>query len=104
MSRLDWLIRAVACLIALLAIAGPVHELPAAETADLQETLENDLQARRTEEFEFIEKVVRHVNRGVLPETLVRRIHLWARGKSRHPYQYFERAMRIQARRFGVKL
>ena len=80
--------------------ASPV----AVKAADLKDQLEKGLKARRPSEFAFIARVVRLVERERLPRSLVEGTFLWARPKRPRPYQYFERAMRIRARRLGINL
>ena len=73
-----------------------------ARKANLQQTLEKGLQARRPEEFAFIREVVDLVEQGRLTDKLVRSTFQWARRRHTYPMPYFERALRIQARRLGV--
>jgi hypothetical protein len=91
--------------LALLA-AGPAALAFAADSSspDLQSTLEAGLKARRPEEFQFIARVVQLVNQGRLDEDLVRGTFLWARKKRKHPFQYFEFAIRRKAREVGILL
>ncbi|MFV2068323.1 MAG: hypothetical protein ACC645_15240 [Pirellulales bacterium] len=70
----------------------------------LKEQLETGLKARRPEEFAFIGKVVRLVDAGILPRPVVDGTFLWARRKRRHPFQYFERAIKVRAKRLRIKL
>jgi hypothetical protein len=80
-------------------------KVAAEKTADLQDRLEKGLKARRPVEFEFIEKVVAHVESGELPVELVDRTFFWARKREpQRPFQHFERALKILARRIGVDL
>ena len=74
------------------------------QTPTLQELLEKGLKARRPEEFAFVHRVVELVDDRVLPEKLVQRTFLWARRQPNHPFQYFERAMQVQAARLGIEL
>jgi hypothetical protein len=79
----------------------------AQDVADLQQQLESGLKARRPVEFAFIRRVVVLVQNEQLPVDLVKGIFNWARKKARfkkHPYQYFERAMREEAKKLGVQL
>jgi hypothetical protein len=78
--------------------------VPRSSITDLQSTLEKVLRARRPEEFEFIDNVVDMVEQGHLPRSVVESTFQWARKKPRRPFQYFERAMRIRAKEFGVEL
>ncbi len=70
----------------------------------LKQKLEKDLRARRPQEFAFIKKVVDRVDDKTLPLSVVDSTYLWARKKPLHPFQYFERAMKIRAKKFGVNL
>ncbi len=71
---------------------------------DLKDALEKGLKARRPEEFKFIERVVFLVEQGVLPKRLVQSTFFWARKKPRVQAFYFERALKIRARRLGILL
>ncbi|NIP84822.1 MAG: hypothetical protein GTO03_04395 [Planctomycetales bacterium] len=107
-TRLRWL-RAPSWTWLLLAAVGwfLVPGLPStvrAETESLQETLENGLKARRPEEFAFIARVVRLVDQGTLPRSLVETTYLWARRKRTVPYPYFEKGLRVRAQRIGIEL
>ena len=77
---------------------------PTVVSADLQEILEDDLQARQPKEFAFIEKVISLIENGTLKESLVRSTYLWARKKPRRKFQYFERGLRYRASRMGIDL
>ncbi len=70
--------------------------------ADLKQQLEAGLYARRPEEFAYIARVIRMVNRQQLPERLVKSTFAWARRKRPYPLVYFERALRVRARRIGI--
>ena len=76
----------------------------AAKEADLKERLEKGLKARRPAEFKFIARVVELVEQKTLPLGMVDGTFLWARRKAKHPFQYFERGLRIRAAKIGVKL
>jgi len=78
----------------------------AVDVPTLQERLENDLKARRPSEFAFIALVVDLVEKDVLPLRIVESSFLWARKqpKGKRPFQYFEFALREQARRLGIEL
>lgn len=70
----------------------------------LEDVLTKGLRARRPAEFKFVSNVCDSVQRGEIPRSLVQRTFLWARRKNKHPFQYFERAMQIQAEKLGVVL
>lgn len=87
--------------VAVLAAARPAG---AVKVADLQERLEKNLYCRRPLEFAFIDKVVKLVENGTLPLSMVNSTYDWARHKRPYPYQYFYRALRVRAAKIGVKL
>ncbi len=74
------------------------------EQPSLQETLENGLKARRPAEFAFIGRVVRLVDKRVLPRALVESTYLWARRQKAAPFPYFESGLRLRAKKIGVAL
>jgi len=76
----------------------------AAETADLKDRLEKGLKARRPVEFNFIARVVELVEQDTLPLSLVDGTFHWARRQREHPFQYFERGLRLRAKKIGVTL
>ena len=79
----------------------------AAEVADLKQQLEKGLRARRPEEFQFVDLVVKMVGNDTLPLALVRSTFLWAKKKAittRYPFPYFERALRVRAAKQGIKI
>lgn len=69
---------------------------------DLKRQLETGLYARRREEFAYIARVVRMVDRRQLPEKLVISTFAWARHKRPYPLVYFERALQVRAKRIGI--
>jgi hypothetical protein len=96
---LDWHSPSLAAVRA-IRVAGPVAR---GRSASLKDQLEKGLKARRPQEFAFIARVVTLVEQGILPRTLVDSTFLWARS-ARHPFQYFERGLRVRARRLGIPL
>jgi len=76
----------------------------AGKTLRLKDRLEKGLKARRPQEFAYVAKVVRLVEKGTLSKSLVDGTFLWARSKQRHPFQYFQHALSTRARRRGIKL
>ena len=66
--------------------------------------MEFGLKARRPREFAFIALVVKMVDEGVLPLSLVQSTFDWARRKEPYPMVYFERALRIRADRKGIQI
>ena len=75
-----------------------------AQVADLKKQLEAGLKARRPQEFAFIARVMALVDAKELPRELVQSTFDWARKKQPHPFQYFERALRIRAAKIGVDI
>jgi hypothetical protein len=70
---------------------------------DLKTTLEKGLRARRPVEFEFLGRVVQHVESGKLPRSLVMSTFLWARKQpDGRQVVYFEQALRTRAAKIGV--
>ena len=76
----------------------------AVQVADLKEQLEDELKARRPEEFQFIAHVVEMVKKNQLPLKLVKETFHWARKKRPYPFVYFQRALRIRAAKLGIKV
>lgn len=72
--------------------------------ADLKSVLEKGLKARRPEEFAFVRRVVERVEDGSVPVSLVKSTFLWARQRQPYPVVYFERAMRVRAKKLGITL
>ena len=70
----------------------------------LRETLEKGLRVRRPEDAQFVARVASLVDQGVLPERTVLSTFQWARKKRKHPFQYFERALQIQAEKLGLTI
>lgn len=87
-----------------LSLGRQVQGAEEGSTSDLKELLEKDLRARRPEEYAFINKVIKLVDEGDLPYSMVNGVYIWARKKRPHPFQYFQYAMRERARRVGVIL
>jgi hypothetical protein len=82
--------------------ARPASRPLSRKSADLQEMLESGLKARRPVEFEFIALVVRRVEEGRLPESLVRGTFFWARHKRPFPFPYFERGLKARILRLRI--
>ena len=75
------------------------------EVGDLKDQLENGLKARRPAELAFIAKVVTLVKTNKLPLPLVKSVFQWARergAKTNYPFPYFERALKIRAKKLGI--
>lgn len=69
-------------------------------TLDAQ-TMKAALRTETPEEKGYIDEVLRRVRLGQLPRSLVESTFLWARQKPEHRFQYFQRALRLQAARLG---
>ena len=83
----------------------PLRFVPALiEVANLQDQLENGLQARLPGEFAFIARVVEMVEANQLPLELVKSTFQWARRKKPYPFPYFERALRLRAAKLGIQI
>ena len=77
----------------------------AVEVADLKEQLENGLKARLPADFAFISKVVTLVEQDKLPINVVKAVFQWARKKgaaNNYPFPYFQRALKIRAKKLGI--
>lgn len=73
--------------------------------ASLKDQLLIGLKVRRQVEREFVEEVVRLVHQRRLPTKLVLETFHYARRKpTKHPFQYFQRALAIRAARIGVRI
>ncbi|HEX4000104.1 MAG TPA: hypothetical protein VHX65_16240 [Pirellulales bacterium] len=73
-------------------------------TPSLKDTLDAGLKARLPEEFQFVDRVVRMVDRRQLSLEMVQSTFLWARRKPKFQMQYFEHALRMRAEEVGVRL
>jgi hypothetical protein len=72
-------------------------------TLDLKKQLELGLRARRDVEFEYIEKIIKLVEKGTLPRKLVDSTFIWARNMPTRQLQYFQFALRARAKKLGIK-
>ena len=80
-------------------------EAYAADVADLQETLENGLRARRRNEFAFIATVCQLVENDRMPRSEVMIAFRYSRKKRPFaPFPYFQGAAREFARRRGIRI
>ncbi len=78
---------------------------PAGRTAGLEDRLKAGLRARLPTEQDFIEKVVLLVRTGKLPGKLVDSTYIWAiERRKEYPFPAFEKALRLQADKLGVRL
>ena len=77
----------------------------AVEVADLKDQLEKGLKARLPADFAFISKVVMLVEEEKLPLKTVKAVFQWARdkgAKNNYPFPYFQRALKIRAKKLGI--
>lgn len=65
------------------------------------QTMKAALRTETPEEQGYIDEVLRRVERGQLPRSLVEATFVWARQRPEHRFQYFRRALRLQAARLG---
>lgn len=73
---------------------------------DYEQRLNAILKTRRDEEREFVERVVNKVKDGSIPERLVETSFKWVQNKrpnTNYPFVYFERVLRIQAKRLELE-
>ena len=70
----------------------------------LRETLEKGLKARRPVEFRYIANISRMVDRGQIPESMVRSTFGWARKRSDRSLQQFQFALYERARKQGYRV
>lgn len=73
---------------------------------DYEQRLNAILKTRRDEEKEFVERVVNKVKDGAIPERLVETSFKWVQNKrpdTNYPFVYFERVLRIQAKRLELE-
>lgn len=78
---------------------------PAGRAAGLEDRLKAGLRAQLPAEEDFIEKVVLLVRTGKLPGKLVDSTYIWAiERRKEYPFPAFEKALRLQADRLGVRL
>ncbi len=75
------------------------------EVGDLKDQLEKGLKARRPTDFAFLAKVILLVEMNKLPLSEVKAVFQWARkrgAKTNYPFPYFERALKIRAKKLGI--
>ncbi len=78
---------------------------PAGRTVGLEDRLKAGLRAQLPAEEDFIEKVVLLVRTGKLPGKLVDSTYIWAiERRKEYPFPAFEKALRLQADKIGVRL
>ena len=84
--------------------APRVQQSASGRSITLKQLLERGLRARRPEEFAFVNRVVRLVQQQRLSEKLVKSTYNWARKKRPYPFPYFERALKVQAAKQGIRI
>jgi hypothetical protein len=78
---------------------------PAGRTAGLEDRLKAGLRVQVPAEEDFVEKVVLLVRTGKLPGKLVDSTYIWAiERRKEYPFPAFEKALRLQAEKLGVRL
>lgn len=100
LSRRAWI--ALSALLPGFAVLG-VRPAWASDLLDPEE-MKAALKTTTIEEQGFIDKVVDLAERGILPPALVWKTFIWARRKPEHKYQYFRKALILQALRLGVDI
>jgi len=75
-----------------------------AEKEDLLALLELGLKPASPREFAFLAKVVQMVGERRLSREMVEGTFVWARRQSGWSFPYFEKALRLRARRAGIKI
>lgn len=76
-----------------------------AQLVEYERQLNALLLTRRTEEKEFVGKVVDQIRVGAIPSKLVTTSFEWVRNKrpgTKYPFVYFEKVLRLQATRIGL--
>ena len=78
---------------------------PTDRTTRLEDRLKVGLRARLPAEEDFIETVASLVRAGTLPGKLVDSTYFWAIERRKdYPFPAFEKALRLQAKKIGVRL
>lgn len=91
----------------LVADPGPVATprfLENAQQEELRSLLEVGLKPASAQQAAFLDKIVELVGEGRLPLEMVEGTFIWARRQSGWAYPYFEQALRLRARRAGIKI
>lgn len=84
-------------------VAAP-HFLESAQQEELRALLEVGLRPASAQQAAFLDKIVEMVGDGRLPLEMVEGTFVWARRQSGWAYPYFEQAIRLRARRAGIKI
>lgn len=78
---------------------------PAGRGTGLEDRLNAGLRTRLPAEKDFVDKVVMLVRTGRLPAKLVDSTYIWAiERRKEYPFPAFEKALRLQAEKLGVRL
>ncbi len=86
--------------------AIPAQTAPGgSKVARLEDQLLVGLRATRTDQRTFLRKIAEHVEKGAMERARVLAIYEWAITRNgRYPFPYFERAMRLDAKKLGIEL
>lgn len=87
-----------------LAVSPPPIDAGGVQGLDLKTQLEKGLYVRRPVEFAYIAEIVKLVEEGELPYSLVATTFTWAQRKPVQRLQYFQFALEVRARNLPVKL
>jgi hypothetical protein len=90
--------------LALAASPPPPIDAGGVTGLDLKTQLGKGLKARRPVEFEYIDEIIKLVESGDLPRSLVTSTFGWARKKQNRQLQYFQFALQARAKGLNVKL
>lgn len=104
--------RAARCLVVVMALrvalpSAAVHAEPPSATnvASLEDRLNAGLRTRLPDEKAFVGNVAAAVRAGRIPVKLVDSTYLWAvERRTEYPFPAFQKALRMQAARLGVRL
>ena len=99
MSRSHW---SIAVFLVLLVVVS--NGTAAAERPLDADEIKAALRTEAPEEDGFVDYVVGLVDRGTLPRGLVEGTLQWARRKSQHRFQYFQRGLIVRAARMGIRI
>lgn len=92
-------VRAVAAVLLLLFGFGTFANARERLTAD---EMKAALRTEAVEEEGFIDRVLKMVSAGTIPEDMVQSTFQWARKKERHRFQYFKRGLIVRAAEKGI--
>jgi len=96
--------KSVVLAVVLLLLAVFVASRAWAQTKLDADVIKVALHTAQPEEDGFVARVVKMTNDGKLPADLVEKTFIWARAKPKHKFQYFKRALIIQAADIGISL